>query len=81
MSTAKKTTGWMKSIMVAMVVGVALGFAPEVESQSSDETCHDGECQMICGAEAQTMCTYMQCGLATEMCMKAEGEPGIPSQN
>jgi len=71
MSTAKKTTGWMKSIMVAMILGVALGFAPEVQSQSkSVETCHDGECQLACGPESTDPCTYMVCGLATELCQE-----------
>lgn len=75
MNKTKNTRGWVKSMIVAMVIGIALGFAPQVESQDKpdpgEETCHDGDCQLAgCGDTTATPCTYMDCGGGTELCMK-----------
>jgi len=73
MNKVEKRKGWIKSMLVAMVFGIALGFAPQVESQVAViETCHDGECQLAgCEDTSSTPCTNMDCGNGTEICMKA----------
>ena len=73
MDQTKSRKGWLKSMIVAMVFGVALGFAPQVESQVAvKDTCHDGECQLAgCGDTGTDPCTYMDCGNGTEMCTYA----------
>lgn len=70
MDQTKSRKGWLKSMIVAMVFGVALGFAPQVESQVPvEETCHDGECELaLCGNASSLPCTYMDCGGGTELC-------------
>lgn len=71
MKTTKETNGWIKSMLFAFVIGVFLGFAPDIQSQIAvRDTYHDGECQIVCGTESTQACTYMDCGNGTELCMR-----------
>ena len=38
-------------------------------AQDSDlGTCHDGECEAVCGTPGTVICTGMDCGQGTELC-------------
>ena len=59
------------SIITTLIFIIAFTLSTSVNSVTANTNCHEnGDCESICGEEDTVVCTGMDCGSGTQICMK-----------
>lgn len=61
--------------IAAVLLTLFVSIAPQEPLQAAGPSCHQDQgagsyCNAVCGYEGTRVCTYMECGNGTEICMR-----------
>jgi|GEM_PF-1948434 hypothetical protein len=71
---------WFFGLLVLLFVGL-LTIPNSSEAFNPDDCSENGVCEDLCGEPGQIGCIISDCGSGSQLCTKAEGDPGLPVEN